>query len=463
MNLITVTQQEFLLGVLNGLDKGDCVTYLYNEYFHSPLGPYFKDGKFQGEDLFRVASFEDLFNALETRDDIAHFIPTLFMKTYSRTRGHTKDYIREKRCMSFDFEGVTPEEIIRRFNQIGLVPYFINRSRTFGYHAHVLHSPIIGTKKAMGLWDAIQNAIVYKVGSDPYATGIRHNFYLPNTIWKCEGTRIYSIDELIDIKKVIDAEIRANKIWNNSGGEILSLTERQILQDPAIQVLLHAKFDIERTSRNCVAFTISLLYYYLAIKQHKNLEDTKLECLEFLTGEWLAKVSYVPKSGEVFDGKEIQCTVNSAFSGDYSGPHTKIISELAGIPCNIHFGSKYVRKSKQEGGRRNQKENIMEILSFLRNSPFSGLQKDLVSSLEKNGMAKRTTTCLIAQLKQEGYISYKAQSGSKSGSEYTLTETGEDFLRLKLVEKDIEDLFEGSVILEGASDEIELLFESAGS
>lgn len=432
-----VSQKEFFTKVLDGLNDDGCVTYLYDKNYHSPLGDYtnMKTGEIAGEKLFRVKSFDELFDALERYGDtIQHYIPTLMMDTWSHTKGHDSSYVRLKKVMVFDCEFGSLEETISRFKEIGIVPWFVVESRNKGYHVYVLHKDVIGTPKAINLWRAIQRIIAKRIGSDLGALGVRHQFWVPRKmIWRCRESKIYTIDELIEIKKKMEQDNRL--LREKPSGVVISHTVNEVWKDPAILRLLNAEVDFSIQSRNHTAFTIALIHYYVAKKLNTSLSDAKLECLTYLTGEWFDKIQWVQKIGEPFTSKEIRDSVNSAFSGDYAGPSMEWIETLAGIKCGVTlYGDTYIRKDKSEGGRSNLRENTLEILSFL-SEPYEGLQKDLVRHLEDRGMAKRTVTGLFPRLRDEGYIMYETKNGKKSGTKYELTEKGMEFLNLKVVDQ----------------------------
>lgn len=449
MGLIEISQEEFLLQVLDGLDDEKCVTYLYNKDYHSPLGCY-KDPKTQNyvQKLMRIHSFDELFKQIKCRSDIEHYLPALMLKTTSASKGDTKDYIREKRVMVFDFDvKISPNDIKDRFAQVGLVPNYIVKSRHNGYHAYLLHSPVSGTKKAMTLWESIQRALVLKLDSDSGAMGIRHLFYVPKHILLSEDGKVHEIDDLVDLKKSIEDE--TCKYRERPSGDIVSISSNQIWNDPAIVALLNADFDFEQKSRNHAVYTIALLHKYMAKKEHRNLDDAKLDCLEYLTTDWLRKVTTIRKPSGDFTALEIRDTVNSAFHGKSSGPTTKWIEELAEIRCEVNlYGDTYIRKDKSDGGRNNLRENVLGILSFLKQKPFVGLQKDLIRELIGLGLAKSTITRLMPILKEEDYISYETKSGSKTGATYSLTKKGQEFLEFKIMERTIYDSFGESNTIE---------------
>ncbi|PGV63808.1 hypothetical protein COD94_14155 [Bacillus cereus] len=359
---------------------------------------------------------DSLEKVIQKKKNFAYFTPAVYWHHKSRT----KEEVIWLPAIVLEFD-LTRDGTERNFtadqlaamilNELEIQVNFIWATKTKGHYAVcILLKPMSGTPQSIYYYESVVKRMTILTGADFASTDAVHLFRIPRRKIYQYTDDIYDIDELAHvlederINEMLEQKRREYK------GNIVSFSEKQIMNHESIKTLLEAEFT---SYRNNAAFTIALLFYALG-KSDK-------EAIDFLGGEWFVRVNdgrISSKSGK-FKRKEIVSTVKSAFSGKYSGPSKEWIYYLSGyeFPFNL-WRSSYVRVGDED--RKYQRGQVVreKIIAWVReNSGVYIKQKELAEALE---ISDRTLRHQMKQLEEEGVLTSEKEKGRYSrGVAYT--------------------------------------------
>ncbi|WP_336771317.1 winged helix-turn-helix domain-containing protein [Bacillus bombysepticus] len=356
---------------------------------------------------------DNLEKVIQKKKNFAYFTPAVYWHHKSRTKEEviwlpaiilefdlTKD--GTKRAYTAD------QLALMLLNELELEPNFIWDTKTKGHYAVCyLIKAMAGTPQSIYYYEAIVKRLAILSGADFASTDAVHLFRIPRKKIYQYTDDVYDID---DFSHVLEDE-RINEMLEQKQrefkGNIVSFSEKQIMNHESIKMLLEAEFT---AYRNNAAFTIALLYYALG-KSDK-------EAMDFLGGEWFTLVNdgrITSKRGK-FKRKEVLSTVKSAYSGKYAGPSKEWISYITGLefPFNL-WKSVYVKK---EDGYKTGNEVRQKILDWIKeNQEVQIHQQELAEVID---VPYRTLQLQIKKLKEEGVIDFTTQKGRYSkGTSFT--------------------------------------------
>jgi len=345
-------------------------------------------------------------NVLNNKSDYFRFFtPAVFWHHQQRN----KENMIWKMDITLDFDltkdgsgrKYTPQELAQAIkNELGNYPNFVWTSRTKGnYQANFIIDPFACTPQSILYFEAIVKRLALILGADVASTNINHVFCVPHDdCWKFTD-EVYNISDFEDVLE--DEEIKTMLEERRKERNVISFTEKQIWNHPAIKNLMKAEFS---QYRNNAAFTIALLFLALGKEQD--------EAFEFLNGDWFDWVNdgrFGSKRGP-FRRKEVKSVVKSAFSGRYHGPSKEWIYLITGIefPINL-WKSTYVKK---ENGYQSADEVKRKIIDWVRENDGQTIkQSELIKEL---GVAERRFYERLNELKEEGIIEAKGGRGRHS-------------------------------------------------
>ncbi|MED1107522.1 winged helix-turn-helix domain-containing protein [Bacillus paramycoides] len=359
---------------------------------------------------------DDLEKVIQKKKNFAYFTPAVYWHHKSRT----KEEVIWLPAIILEFD-LTRDGAERNFtadqlaamilNELEIEVNYIWDTKTRGHYAAcILLKPMSGTAQSIYYYESVVKRMAILTGADFASTDAVHLFRIPRKKIYQYTDDVYDIDELAHvlederINEMLEQKRREYK------GNIVSFSEKQIMNHESIKTLLAAEFT---SYRNNAAFTIALLYYALG-KSDK-------EAIDFLGGEWFVKVNdgrISSKSGK-FKRKEIVSTVKSAFSGKYSGPSKEWIYYLSGheFPFNL-WKSSYIRKGDEDRKYQRGQAVREKIIAWIRENDGTQIQqKDLAEALE---ISYRTFQAQIKALKDEGVITFQTDRGRYSkGTTFT--------------------------------------------
>lgn len=359
---------------------------------------------------------DDLEKVIQKKKNFTYFTPAIYWHHKSRT----KEEVIWLPAIILEFD-LTRDGTERNFtadqlavmilNELEIQVNFVWATKTKGHYAAcILLKPMGGTPQSIYYYESVVKRMAILTGADFASTDAVHLFRIPRRKIYQYTDDIYDIDELAHVLEDERINEKLEQKRREYKGNIVSFSEKQIMNHESIKTLLEAEFT---AYRNNAAFTIALLYYALG-KSDK-------EAIDFLGGEWFVKVNdgrISSKNGK-FKRKEIVKTVKSAFSGKYSGPSKEWIYYLSGheFPFNL-WRSSYLKKDDED--RIYQRGQVVreKIIAWVReNSGVYIKQKELAEALE---ISDRTLRHQMKQLEEEGVLTSEKEKGRYSrGVAYT--------------------------------------------
>ncbi|MCU5096136.1 HTH domain-containing protein [Bacillus wiedmannii] len=359
---------------------------------------------------------DDLEKVIQKKKNFTYFTPAIYWHHKSRT----KEEVIWLPAIILEFD-LTRDGTERNFtadqlaamilNELEIQVNFIWATKTKGHYAVcILLKPMGGTPQSIYYYESVVKRMAILTGADFASTDAVHLFRIPRRKIYQYTDDIYDIDELAHVLEDERINEMLERKRREFKGNIVSFSEKQIMNHESIKTLLEAEF---ASYRNNAAFTIALLYYALG-KSDK-------EAIDFLGGEWFVKVNdgrITSKNGK-FKRKEIVKTVKSAFSGKYSGPSKEWIYFLSGyeFPYNL-WRSSYLKKDDEERIYMRGQAVREKIIAWIRENDGAQIQqKDLAEALE---VPYRTFQLQIKALKDEGVITFQTDRGRYSkGTTFT--------------------------------------------
>ncbi|MFK4323162.1 biotin operon repressor [Bacillus sp. RC145] len=353
---------------------------------------------------------DDLDRVIQKKKNFTYFTPAIYWHHKSRTKEEV--IWLPAIILEFDLTRDGTERIftadqlaVMILNELEIQVNYIWPTKTKGHYAVcILLKPLTGTPQSIYYYESVLKRMAILTGADFASTDAVHLFRIPRRKIYQYTDDIYDIDELAHvlederINEMLEQKRREYK------GNIVSFSEKQIMNHDSIKTLLEAEFT---AYRNNAAFTIALLYYALG-KSDK-------EAIDFLGGEWFVKVNDGRISSEngKFKRKEIVKTVKSAFSGKYSGPSKEWIYYLSGFefPYNL-WRSSYLKKDDEERIYQRGQAVREKIVSWVRENTGTQIQQPELAEIL--GIPLRTFKTQIKSLKEEGVIELVTEKGRYS-------------------------------------------------
>lgn len=359
---------------------------------------------------------DDLDKVIQKKKNFTYFTSAIYWHHKSRT----KEEVIWLPAIILEFD-LTRDGTERTFtadqlavmilNELEIQVNYIWPTKTKGHYAAcILLKPMAGTAQSIYYYESVVKRMAILTGADFASTDAVHLFRIPRRKIYQYTDDIYDIDELAHVLEDERINEMLEQKRSEYKGNIVSFSEKQIMNHESIKTLLEAEFT---AYRNNAAFTIALLFYALG-KSDK-------EAIDFLGGEWFIRVNdgrISSKNGK-FKRKEIVKTVKSAFSGKYSGPSKEWIYYLSGFefPFNL-WRSSYLKKDDED--RKYQRGQVVreKIIAWVRENTGTQIQQnDLIEEL---GVSRMTFIRTIQALKEEGIIEYETQKGRYSkGTTFT--------------------------------------------
>ncbi|MFD4854453.1 helix-turn-helix domain-containing protein [Bacillus mycoides] len=359
---------------------------------------------------------DSLEKVIQKKKNFTYFTPSIYWHHKSRT----KEEVIWLPAIILEFD-LTKDDTERNYtadqlagmilNELEVQPNFVWDTRTKGHYATCfLLKPLTGTAQSIYYYEAIVKRMAIITGADFASTDAVHLFRIPRKKIYQYTDDIYDIDEFAHVLENEQINTMLEQKQREFKGNIVSFSEKQIMNHKSVKMLLDAEFT---AYRNNAAFTIALLFYVLG-KSDK-------EAIDFLNGEWFNKINdgrIYSKRGK-FKRKEVITTVKSAFSGKYSGPSKEWITYLTGeeFPFNL-WRSSYLKKDDEERIYQRGQAVREKIMAWVRENTGAQIQQNTL--IEELGVSRRTFIRSIQELKDEGIIEYETQKGRYSkGTTFT--------------------------------------------
>ncbi|MET7021806.1 HTH domain-containing protein [Bacillus mycoides] len=353
---------------------------------------------------------DNLERVIQKKKNFAYFTPAIYWHHKSRT----KEEVIWLPAIILEFDltkdgterAYTADQLaLMLLNELELEPNFVWDTKTKGHYAVCyLIKPMSGTAQSIYYYEAIVKRMAIITGADFASTDAVHLFRIPRKKIYQYTDDIYDIDEFAHVLENEQINTMLEQKQREFKGNIVSFSEKQIMNHKSVKMLLDAEFT---AYRNNAAFTIALLFYVLG-KSDK-------EAIDFLNGEWFNKINdgrIYSKRGK-FKRKEVISTVKSAFSGKYSGPSKEWITYITGeeFPFNL-WRSSYLKKDDEERIYQRGQAVREKIIAWVRENTGAQIQQpELADILD---IPLRTLKAQLKSLKEEGIIDLVTEKGRYS-------------------------------------------------
>ncbi|PAW37780.1 hypothetical protein CKQ70_31385 [Bacillus toyonensis] len=359
---------------------------------------------------------DSLEKVIQKKKNFTYFTPAVYWHHKSRT----KEEVIWLPAIILEFD-LTKDDTERNYtadqlaamllNELEVEPNFVWDTKSKGHYATCfLLKPMAGTPQSIYYYEAIVKRMAIISGADFASTDAVHLFRIPRKKIYQYTDDVYDIDDFAHVLEDEQINEMLEQKRREFKGNIVSFSEKQIMNHKSIKMLLDAEFT---AYRNNAAFTIALLYYVLG-KSDK-------EAIDFLNGDWFGMVNdgrISSKRGK-FKRKEVLTAVKSAYSGKYSGPSKEWITYLTGeeFPFNL-WRSSYLKKDDEERTYQRGQAVREKIIEWVRENTGKQIhQKELAELLE---IPLRTLERQVKSLKNEGVIEFVTEKGRYSnGTTFT--------------------------------------------
>ncbi|AVX40783.1 Primase alpha helix C-terminal domain protein (plasmid) [Carboxydocella thermautotrophica] len=338
-------------------------------------------------------TFNSLYKQIERA---TYFTPNAFYRNDRRDR----QALRWLNAIFVDIDDpeTTLIDILEAVDAAGLpVPTIINKSPN-GYHVYWKIEPVWATPKAIGLYNALTEAVAQAINADTNAVGAERYLRIPKNVLFFEPN-IYNLSLFLDWRDINQTEVIEDK-----PGAAVCILPKGILKHPAFKKMLQG-YDFVGY-RDHAAFTLAL-----AMKVEGYSEEQALEILM----DWNKRNT----QEDPLTIADLKTKIRSAYKDKYRGPSAKWVQKLTGIPFHYRLVSK--KKTREERKYLHLDEIKQDILNLLRGNGGI-IQISQAKLAEKIKAPLRSVKKALQALKEEGVIEQKTTGqGRAAKTEYRLT------------------------------------------
>ena len=329
-------------------------------------------------------SFKNLYKHIE---QAVYFTPNTFYRNDRRE----KSTLRWLNSLFIDLDdtNITVQDIFDKCDESGLpVPTLINKT-PHGYHVFWKIEPVWATPKAIGLYNVLTEAVSKELGSDPNAIGGERYVRIPNNISFFEPN-IYTLKTFLDWRD-INQDV-CEPVQKDKPTGCIRILPKGILGHPAFKKILMG-YDYVG-DRDYAAFTLAL-----AMKVEGYSQEQAFEVL----ADW--NKSNTNEKGLTIG--DLRAKIKSAYSGKYSGPSSKWVYKLSGIP--FFYNTISTRKTREERKYLHLDEIKQDIIALVK---AAGGKLEITQAILASEIKAplRSVKKAILALKEEGLL-YQEVSG----------------------------------------------------